>query len=494
MFTRRSFLTHLGFTGLAFSSRFAHPLLGQTHGGSHLASPSLSAFVDALPIPPVLKPTKIGVRDVYKISMQSGLAKCHRDLPLTNILGFNGLYPGPTIRATKNRAVQVVQVNNLPGGGAHSMDGGETHYPSVHLHGALVAPDSDGHPNDGIQGGAARTYLYPNRQRGCGLWYHDHTHGATGYNVYMGLAGFYFVDDPAEKLLRLPRGAYEIPLLIQDRVFGADGQLAYSLDDTSLEMGHFGDVVLVNGKIQPYLNVANRKYRFRILNGSNARHYTLALSTGEALIQIGTDGGLLQRPVAKASVKIAPSERVDLIVDFSTMTLGSSVILQNQGGEGRTGSLMQFKVNRMERDNAVIPQFLKPWEELETPAQTREFTLNRTTLNGKLTWTINGYAFETPGRPVPQPKLNTVEHWRFVNPTNHPHPMHLHLVQFQVLNIDGEPQDPADFGWKDTVVVPPSSEVTIATKFSAYQGKYVFHCHNLEHEDYAMMSEFEVVA
>jgi spore coat protein A len=494
MFTRRLFLKAAGFSGLAALGLPLRRARAQTHGSGHGATtPSLPAFVDPLPIPPVLKPKKIGNNDTYRLIMQAAVAKCHRDLPFTNIHGFNGLFPGPTIRVAKNRQVQITQINNLPNGGGHDESGMTPHYPAVHLHGGLVAPESDGHPKDEILAGASRRYTYPNRQRGCGLWYHDHTHGATGRNVYMGLAGLYFIDDPKEKPLRLPRGPHEIPLVIQDRTFDETGQFHYLLDDSTLESGIFGDVVLVNGKIQPYLEVAARKYRFRVLNASNARQYNLALSSGAPLIQIGTDGGLLQRPQFKETIKIAPSERVDLIVDFSGSALGASIILQNRGGEGRTASIMEFRVNRNERENAIVPAFLTPWQELGAPLVTREFTLNRISTNGALTWVINGDAFDSPGRVVPTPKLDSIEHWRFINPTNHPHPMHLHLVQFQVVNIDGEPQDPSDFGWKDTVVVPPGSEVTVATKFSGYLGKYVFHCHNLEHEDFAMMGEFEVV-
>lgn len=496
MFSRRSFLTSIGISslaayGLPFGRSTAQAHGAEQHGAS---TPPLAAFVDPLSIPPVLKPRRVGPRDVYTLAMHAGTAKCHRDLPPTNILGFNGLFPGPTIRATRNRAVQITQINNLPYGGAHSATPGMTaHYPAVHLHGASVAPEFDGHPMDSIHPGASRVYTYPNQQRGCALWYHDHTHGATGRNVYSGLAGLYFLDDPREKVLRLPRGPFEIPLIIQDRVFDAAGQLVYSLTEEALENGVFGDVVLVNGKIQPYLEVAARRYRFRILNASNARSYRLALSSGEPLIQIGTDGGLMQRPQPKLEIELAPSERADVLVDFSTAALGASIILQNRGGEGRTASIMQFRVNRTERDNAIFPAFLNPWEELGAPEVVRQFTLNRTSVNGALTWTINGAGFDTPARPVPAPRLNSVEHWRFVNPTTHPHPMHLHLVQFQVVNIDGEPQEPADFGWKDTVVVPPASEVTVAAQFSGFTGKYVFHCHNLEHEDFAMMGEFEVV-
>jgi spore coat protein A len=327
----------------------------------------------------------------------------------------------------------------------------------------------------------------------------------TGANVYQGLAGVYLIKDPKETPLRLPRGPYEIPLVIQDRTFDAAGQFVYNLDDMALEMGMMGDVVLVNGKVQPYLEVAARKYRFRILNGSNSRRYTLALANGQPLIQIGTDGGLLQRPKSLDSINIAPAERADVIIDFTGLDIGTDIILRNSGGEGRTGSIMLFRVTKPRgKENAVIPAFLAPWEEIvptpfpgaesvPTPT-TRTFTLNRQPIDGVLTWVINGYGFDTPGRPVPTPKLDSIEYWKFINPTNHPHPMHLHLVQFQIVNVNGVPQDPSDFGWKDTVVIPPGGgEITLAVKFSGYTGKYVFHCHNLEHEDYAMMSEFEVI-
>lgn len=489
--SRRNFLK-LGILAAAGSAIPVRKALAQTHGGHVATTPELPAFVDALPIPTVLRPTQIGAQDVYSLIMKEGVTKCHRDLPPTNILGFNGVYPGPTIRATKGRAVQIRQRNLLPS--AHSDHTTGTHLPAVHMHGALVPAISDGHPNDGIPLGGTRVYTYPNRQRGCALWYHDHTHGATGHNVYMGLAGLYFLDDPQEKLLRLPRGAYEIPLVIQDRSFDALGQLVYTLDDSSLETGVHGDAVLINGKIQPFFKVANRKYRLRILNGSNARIYTLRLSTGAPMIQIGTDGGLLQRPVYRDSITIAPSERVDCIVDFSQSSLGSSFILQNLQGIGRTASLMQFQVNRLEADNAVIPSFLAPWTELPAPVATRQFELSRQLINGTLTWAINGFGFDSPGRPVPAPKINTVEHWRFVNRSNHPHPMHLHLVQFQIVSVDGEPVDSSEYGWKDTIVIPPGSDLTVAARFEGFRGKYVFHCHNLEHEDFAMMSEFEVTA
>ncbi len=488
MHTRRNFLK-LGLLGAAAFCLPKRPLRAHPDMPMGFLSPTLTPFVDALRIPSLLRPRRVGRVDNYTLTMKAGTTQCHRDLPLTNIIGYNGLYPGPIIRAIKGRTVAIKQINNLPP--AH-----HGHLPTVHLHGALVAPEHDGHPNDVIPAGASRTYTYPNQQKGCALWYHDHTHGATGENVYHGLAGLYFVDDPKERALRLPRGPYEVPLILQDRLFTNTGQLQYHIDAHVLEFGFIGDVLMVNGVAQPFFRVATRKYRFRILNGSNARIYKLAMSNGQPLVQIGTDGGLLQRPKYLDSIEIAPSERADVIIDFTNVPLGTSLVLQNLNGLGKTASIMRFDIVKKERDNAIIPPFLMPWEELpeeQAVPQIREFTLNRITIAGQLTWVINNQPYDSANPPLATPKLNTIEKWKFINPTAHPHPMHVHLVQFQIVNIDGEPQEASDFGWKDTFLVQPNSEVTVMAKFSGYTGRYVFHCHNLEHEDFAMMGELEVV-
>ncbi len=458
----------------------------------------LTPFVDALRIPPVLKPKTVSKVDTYSITMRAGSVKCHRDLPATTIWGYNGIYPGPTIVASRNRAVSIRQINNLPMMHAGSAAGEMTHIlPAVHLHGAEVAPGSDGHPNDGIPfGGGIRDYLYPNQQRACALWYHDHTHGQTGARVMKGLAGLYLLRDPSvEARLRLPSGAREMPLILQDRSFSADGQFIYTLDDTTLEMGFHGDHLLVNGVVQPFLAVETALYRFRILNASNSRIYKLTLSNGDSLIQIGTDGGLLQRPKHLASFEIAPSERYDVIIDFTKLPLGSRVVLQNLNGEGATSQVMRFDVATRVKETKSIPDFLQPWEELpeSESVASREFVLARQTVDGALTWTINGQAYSPLNAPLARPILDSIEHWKFINPTNHPHPMHLHLVQFQIVAINGTPREPSEFGWKDAVIVPPASEVTILAQFRRYTGRYVFHCHNLEHEDFAMMAEFEVL-
>ncbi len=498
---RRQFFRAFGALGLGtlFGLRSRAPVTAH-EGTVHSASAvTLEPFVDALRIPPVLKPKVIRKVDTYTMTMRAALAQCHRDLPPTPIWGYNGIFPGPTIVAKKGRAVSVRQINELPvcpPAPGHEHPGAML--PAVHLHGADVRPDSDGHPRDGIPFyGGFRDYQYPNQQRGCALYYHDHTHEMTGHRVAMGLSGMYLlVDKSTEAKLRLPSGKREIPLNLQDRSFNALGEFQYSLTPDTLEMGFHGDMLLVNGVVQPYLQVETAKYRFRILNGSNARIYKLALSDGSSLIQIGTDGGLLQRPKPQASIEIAPSERIDVIIDFSAAPVGSQIILQNLNGAGSTGSIMRFDVTKKVRDTKKIPAVLLPWEEIpeDQSVGLREFRLARQTVDGVLTWTINGQAYRMDNPPLATPTLGTIEHWKFINPSNHPHPMHLHLVQFQVVAVNGEPQEASDYGWKDTVVVPPASELTIVVRFLSHLGRYVFHCHNLEHEDFAMMAEFEVIA
>ena len=459
------------------------------------SSPILAPFQNALPIPPVLQPVRRGKTQFYTLTMRAGLAKLHRDLPSTVIWGFNGLYPGPTIRARKGEPVVVRQINHLPEDLAHGAHGAGQVDPSVHLHGAHVAPGDDGHPRESIPRGGFRDYHYPNQQRGTTLFYHDHSHGKTGLNVYRGLAGTYLIDDPEEDLLALPKGDFDVPLMIQDRILGADGSLIYMLDSDTRETGMLGDCLLVNGVVQPFFKVAARKYRFRIVNASNARIYQLQLSSGQPLIQIGTDGGLLPKPIAKSMIEIAPAERIEVVVDFSVYPPGTKVVLRNcMACTSRVAEVMRFDVESASPDPSLLPDCLSAWEELPTGLTvTRQFILNRQTVNNETAWVINGQIFDVNNPPLAQVKHGTVERWRFVNPTNHPHPVHIHLVQFQVIEINGVLQDPSRHGWKDTLVAPPGGQIVVAARFDGYTGKYLFHCHNLEHEDLGMMADYEIV-
>ena len=458
-------------------------------------------FQAPLPIISSLKPVRSEPDvDSYEVTVRAANAKILSGMD-TSIWSYDGMFPGPTIEARVGRRVSLRLKNALP-------------VPIVnHLHGGRTAPESDGYPTDLIlpSGGfpqshmhdplakiakGARVYTYENQQRAATLWYHDHRMDFTGPQVWRGLAGFYILRDPEEERLNLPRGDKEIALMICDRSFNADGSFRYpALSDASgVEAaymgGVLGDVILVNGAPWPKLEVANVKYRFRILNASNARRYDLELSTGAAsFVQIGSDGGLLAAPIAQRSIRIAPSERFDVVVDFSKCPVGSTVTLLNKAGDGPAGQVMRFDITRSERDESNVPAKLADvaFEKPEDATVTRvlDFSYQRASHS----WRINGQPFD-PARMDARPKLDALEIWRLQ--TDFSHPLHLHLVHFQVLGHSGRP-GPYDAGWKDTIDLGPGQVANILVRFSGYRGRYVFHCHNLEHEDMSMMGNFEVV-
>ncbi|MGH3487208.1 MAG: multicopper oxidase family protein [Actinopolymorphaceae bacterium] len=442
----------------------------------------------------------------------------------TSIWGYAGQFPGPTIEARSGRRIVVRQRNDLP-------------VPAVtHLHGGRTPPASDGYPTDLLlpaRGGSpvpashmaddraevvrgVRTYEYPLDQRAATLWYHDHRMDFTGPAVWRGLAGFCVVRDDEEDALPLPRGDKEVPLLICDRSFAEDGTLVYPAQDPELRDrpgvreayggGVLGDVILVNGAPWPELEVSRTRYRFRILNASNARRYVLRLDPRTAdgedlgrddlrgetrLIQIGTDGGLLERPWRRTEIALASGERADVVVDFAAYPAGTNVVLANAIGDGPTGQVMRFRVTGNERDHTAVPSRLSRIERLD-PARakaTRDFRFESGEVHGHTGWRINGKPFD-PARMDARPRLGSTEIWRLT--TDAAHPIHLHLAHFQVLSIDGErTADPV--GWKDTLDLGAIQTAEIAVRFGGYRGRYVFHCHNLEHEDMAMMANFEVV-
>jgi FtsP/CotA-like multicopper oxidase with cupredoxin domain len=443
------------------------------------SAPAIAAvpepFTVPLVVPPVLRPTKLrDGRDLYTVTMRRAEVQILKG-KRTPIWGFNGRFPGPTIKVTKGEPVVVRQVNRLRT---------ET---TIHLHGGHVSPHDDGGPLDTFDPGSYKDYHYPNQQEAATLWYHDHTHHATSRNVYKGLAGLYIIEDPNERELNLPRGRYDIPLMIQDRSFNKDGSFRFrnKRDDV------LGDVYLVNGKPVPYFKVANRRYRFRILNASNSRGYTLALDTGLPLTQIASDGGLLPSPVLAPSIALWPAERAEVIIDFSTYPVGTSVTLQDRSAANPMDALpvMRFDVDREEEDGSTVPTTLRPIDPLPAGEVEREFELRLDASKGD--WLINGRTF-SPDRIDVRPKLGTVETWTFNNVSALTHPMHVHLVMFQVLDRDDVPAMGGDSGWKDTVAVAPGEKVRVAMRFEDHTGRYVFHCHNLAHEDHGMMAQMKV--
>lgn len=438
-------------------------------------------------------------------------------------------YLGPTFRVRKGQTLSVNFRNQLP-------------EPSiVHWHGLHVPDDMDGHPRLVVAGGETYPYRFKVLNRAGTYWYHPHPHNRTGFQVYGGMAGFFIVHDEEEDALGLPSGEFDVPLLLQDRRFDASNQLVYVTSPQEWMHGLLGDTVLINGRPRHSMEVARRSYRLRLLNGSNSRIYKLAWEDGTPLTVIGTDGGLLERPEPRDFLYFGPGERLDLWVDFSNHAVGSTLRLISRSepalsetgmGMMRSGaavpngaplSLLTFKVARESATNQPLPKTLTPLEPV-SPEQAYNHGRPKTfqLQMSHMRWTINGRSFQMYGvAPEEVVRLGRPEIWEFVNDGHGmgrmggmgrgrrgrgrggrgmmgmmqmPHPMHIHGLQFRVINRIG-PWPSAGFmdqGWKDTVLVMPGERVQVLVNFPHYSGLFLYHCHILEHEDRGMMRNLEV--
>jgi spore coat protein A, manganese oxidase len=453
-------------------------MLGALQLASRTAAGSQGAFAPYqadLLVPPTLVPvSSTATEDRYELTIREGRAEIVPGT-LTPVYGYDGIYPGPTIRAREGRT-SVVRVTN-----------GLTFNQNVHLHGGLVPAASDGHPMQLIEPGGAFTYTYPNTQDAATLWYHDHAHGLSARTMFYGLAGFYIVEDDLEASLDLPSGDFDVPLVIQDKAFDADGELAYT---ENIDQGFLGDTIVVNGVVSPRFAVRPALYRLRFLNASNAREYRLELGNGDPMVQIAGDGGLLEAPVSRTAVPLGPAERVDVVVDFRRLAAGTQVELRNGLGEGSTAAVMRFDVTGRRTSSGRVPAQLRPREEIPAPTATRRWDLNFST-SGAPEWQISGIGFDID-RIDARPRLGSTERWFFVNRSHRAHPMHLHGVHFRVLERSSGGVPAGERAWKDTVMVGLNETVIVQPRFVPYPGRYVFHCHNLEHQDRAMMLQMEV--
>lgn len=461
--------------------------------GLHVASPASNLanqafslarrFQSSLRTPTLLHPVRTDeTTDYYEIEQRQAsveiLAGKH-----TAVWGYEGMFPGPTIKARQGRRTAIRQTNKLDVSTV------------VHLHGAATPSDSDGFPTDLVLPGHQKAYFYPN-DRAATLWYHDHAMDQTGRNIFMGLAGMYIVEGKEERDLPLPRDEYDVPLILQERLFSADGALLYRPDPID---GPAANVILINGTPWPKLEVSACKYRFRILNASNARSFRLALSSHRAFLQIATDGGLMAAPRIIREIPLAMAERVEVIVDFSLYPLDATVTLDDLNVSARERSLMQFNIVRNAKDKSDVPARLTEFQAVvpDRAAQRRNFMFTRgNSEHSEVRWSINGEEFD-PTRAIAEVRANDVEIWRLANHTfrekhNVVHPVHLHLANFQILKRNGDPPTPYESGLKDTVALNVGDEVEIAVRFPEYKGRYLFHCHNLEHEDRGMMARFDV--
>ncbi|MCS1351746.1 multicopper oxidase family protein [Mechercharimyces sp. CAU 1602] len=509
----------------------------------------LEKYRDALPIPPLARP--IGTYNhlpYYEMKMTQFRQSLHSQLPSTMVWGFNGHYPGPTFDVCSGQPLYVSWCNQLPSNHLlpidHSIQGANSCLPDVrtvtHLHGGINPTYYDGYPEawftrDFRERGpyfVSPLYFYRNEQPSATLWYHDHALAITRLNNYAGLSGLYIIRDPEEHRFHLPQSPYEIPLIIQDRSFQADGSLYYPNQPEytqsdwpypSVVRYFFGDTMLVNGKVWPYLSVEPRKYRFRILNGCNSRFLRLQLSSNQLFVQIGTDQGFLPHPITIRQLLLGPAERADIIIDFHTQA-GESLLLKNNAPtpyphgkpiEGdSTEHVMQFRVQETleEEDISQIPPSLVPIKRLQPTPTTpiRLLSLDESKDHyGRPLMLLHHERWNDPVSICPQ--LGTQEVWNLINTTELSHPIHLHLVKFLILcrrSFDVEryqatgrihftqqsrPPSPSEAGWKDTVISPPGEVTSIISCFSPYTGRYVWHCHMLEHEDYEMMRPFLVI-
>jgi spore coat protein A len=499
----------------------------------------LTPYVDALPVPGPATPDSgtSGGTATYTITMKEFQQQLHSELPSTTVWGYDAgtgpSTPGPLIEARTDQPVTVNWVNDLRELGTQNLR--TNHYLQqsgddltcthgavddaktvVHLHGGHVPADVDGYPESTfLPGDPAEVYAYPNNQQAAPIWFHDHALGITRLNVYMGLAGLYLIRDDVEDAINLPAGSYEIPLILQDRKFNPDGSYFYP---GTWQDHFFGDKVMVNGKVWPFLNVDQGKYRFRILNGSNSRVYTLSLNPPSGTLTftvIGNEGGLLEQPAhGVGQLTIGPGERYDVVVDFGSYANNDEILLENSApapfpnGVVDVTEVMKFVVINQAGDTDAIPSSLRTIERLqeEDAVVTRDLVLKKSGLDacGRSFWKINDLEWDDI---TEEPELLTTEIWRFINDSGVSHPMHMHLVFFQILDRDGftrgaggeiipdgNPQAPPleESGWKDTAMVGPNEILRVIARFEDYTGLYAYHCHILEHEDHEMMRQMRV--
>ena len=417
----------------------------------------------------------------------------------TPTAGVNGPYLGPTVRLRRGDDVDLIVENNLD------------EMTTMHWHGMHVPARMDGTPHQKIQPETSWTASFRVDQQAAPLWYHPHPHGTTGRHVYRGVTGLMWVDDDNSDALDLPRtyGVDDIPLVIQDRLFDDDGAFRFAINQGAI----YGNTMLVNGTWSPFLQVESRRIRFRLLNGSNARIYYIGFDDNRAFHQIATDGGFLETPLQTNRVTLAPGERAEILVDFSD---GAEVVLKSYPEAGLldtigsffvglgTGHLEFLKIvpQAAKRVSHALPERLNTISRIKAAdaAKTRPMVLGGPLQGGQPAGPgvgppINGKIMDMQ-RIDEVVRLGDIEIWEVSNPGGQVHPFHVHLVQFQILDRNGQPPTGAELGWKDTVLVPAGDTVRIIMPFKRYadpEVPYMYHCHIMEHEDAGMMGQFLVV-
>jgi FtsP/CotA-like multicopper oxidase with cupredoxin domain len=514
--SRRAFLAAAGTGALGLALERPRALWALAESANrHRAA---AGFHRPLPIPQVLRGADLHI-PIREAELQILPGK------KTRVWTYDGTFPGPTIRRPAGARTRVTFHHRLPA------SAGEL---TVHLHGGHNRSHDDGQPggltrhlresfycdvspnlsakqsgNDLlIEPGGRRTYEYElmedgGPERAAFQWYHDHRLDHTSRNIWRGLAGMWIIDDELDSGLPLPRGDRDLPLLIADRSFDRHNQLTNPFADGARPPadGVTGHMALVNGAHRPYHEVAGQCYRLRLLNASSFRSYNLYLTDGLQMVQVASDSGLMPQPVLRDRVLLAPAERAEIVVDFSTAA-GKRVELRSEPGalgpggmKTFNGTLMQFRVGRQRPDSTNVPSSLRPlpeWTKLASPAPDRTWVV--TISSGFApTWLINGSTFD-PARSDAFPALGSVETWQITNATDVPHVLHMHSTDWYMLARNGAPPPPWEDCLKESFLMGPGETILVAGHFTDYTGKYVIHCHMTDHEDHGLMDQFEVVA
>jgi blue copper oxidase len=412
----------------------------------------------------------------YTVRAQKGETEIF-DGTKTKTYGYNGSFLGPMLRLEKGETVKIRTINELDE---------ET---TFHWHGLEVSGEADGGPHNSLKPGEEKLIEFEVTQEASTLWFHPHPEGKTSEQVYNGLAGLIYIEDDNSKSLGLPDeyGENDVPLIFQDKTFDDKKQLNYSAAKN--DDGTIGDTLLINGTFNPKLTVKKEKVRLRLLNGSNARNYTFKLSTGDSFVQVATDGGFLNEPVTLKEITLTPSERAEIVVDFSQLNTENDLALINEDGS----ILLPFEISDQSGVDSSIPSEMNNFaiteEEMKLPVT------KKVELFGMMDQvTINGKKFD-PERIDFTQEQGVTEVWEIYNKPDEMggmiHPFHIHGAQFKVLSRNGEEPPENERGWKDSISIQPDETVKIAIQFKN-KGVYMFHCHILEHEDNGMMGQVKV--
>ena len=464
-------------------------------------------FANPLNIPTLLEGAPGADGKLYELNVLAGKSEF---LPgrSTPTLGINGAYLGPTIRCRAGDRVTLRVKNTLMEATA------------LHWHGLHVPARYDGGPHQVVEPGAIWEPSFQIKQKASLCWYHSHLMGRTGEQVLRGLAGLFLIEDDESRALKLPSeyGVDDIPLVIQDRRFNSDGSFDYLSAMPDAIMGFKGNVILVNGTVDPHVVLRRQRTRLRVLNASNSRIYTLGRDDGIDLVIIGTDGSLLERPVRQRRVRLGPGERVEVLVDMQPnqavrlMSYPDPVaanaagpgMMNGMGGNTETFAIIELRSAQLETSDLSLPERLitvPSWTSGQA-ARTRKFTLDMSMMGGMMSRRTMSGSMGINGRSMDKSRidervsLGSVEIWEITNTTPLSHPFHIHDIQFRVLTRDGGPPLPHELGLKDTVLINPGSTVRVIAEFADFadpQHPYMYHCHILEHEDAGMMGQFVVV-